>query len=236
MGPSGGRRPELSEAQEDYLKQILLLGGPEGSVSTQQLAERLTVRPASVTGMVQRLAGLGLLRHARYRGVRLTEAGRRVALELVRHHRLLETYLARTLGYPWEEIHAEAERLEHVISEGFEARIAELLDHPSHDPHGDPIPDADLVLPPEPETVALTEAATACPLRLVRVTSQDPETLAQVAALGLRPGHVLRVFGRSRAGLRVAVAGHRATVPRALAARLRVEIAEAEPVQGGPGD
>jgi DtxR family Mn-dependent transcriptional regulator len=233
MRGSEGRRLDLSEAQEDYLKQILALGGSEASVATQALADHLGVRPASATGMVQRLAALGLVRHTPYHGATLSPAGRRVALEMVRHHRLLETYLTRFLGYPWEDVHAEAERLEHVISEGFEARIAELLDHPSRDPHGDPIPDADLVLPPEPETVSLADAPVSRPLRLVRVTSQDRATLSRVAALGLWPGHPVRVVGRSRAGLRVAVAGRRAAVPRALATLLQVEIVEAAPARGG---
>ena len=118
-------RPELSEAQEDYLKQIFLLEEAGGKVATQALAGRLRVRPASVTEMVGRLAQLGLVEHARYQGVSLTSLGRRVALEMLRHHRLLETFLVRELGYEWDEVHDEAERLEHVISERFEERIAE---------------------------------------------------------------------------------------------------------------
>ena len=141
------RDVDLTESQEDYLKQILMLAEGEGSVSTQALADRLKVRPASVTGMLQRLDQLGLVDYRRYRGVRLSVRGRRVALEMVRHHRLLETFLAKTLGYGIEEVHAEAERLEHVITERFEARIADMLGHPTHDPHGDPIPDVSLAMP-----------------------------------------------------------------------------------------
>ena len=133
-------RPELSEAQEDYLKQIFLLEEDGSRVATQALAGRLGVRPASVTEMVGRLAHLGLVEHARYQGVSLTPIGRRIALEMLRHHRLLETYLVRELGYDWDEVHDEAERLEHVISERFERRIAEAMGHPTRDPHGDPIP------------------------------------------------------------------------------------------------
>ncbi len=141
-------RPPLSEAQEDYLKQLLLLEEALGSpVSTQALAERLGVKPPSVTGMLKKLSALGLVAHAPYRGARLTEAGRRVALEVLRHHRLLETYLHQALGYGWEEVHQEAERLEHVISEDLEERIAEALGHPPFDPHGDPIPTRELALP-----------------------------------------------------------------------------------------
>ncbi|MCS7219398.1 MAG: metal-dependent transcriptional regulator, partial [Thermus sp.] len=124
-------RPPLSEAQEDYLKQLFLLQEAlGGAVPTQALAERLGVRPPSATGMLKKLAALGLVEHLPYRGARLTEAGQRVALEVLRHHRLLEAYLHRALGYGWEEVHQEAERLEHVISEAFEERIAELLGHP----------------------------------------------------------------------------------------------------------
>ena len=115
----------LSEAQEDYLKQIFILGEGRQKVGTQTLAHRLEVRPASVTEMVGRLAQLGLVEHARYRGVSLTDSGRRVALEMLRHHRLLETFLVEVLGYEWDQVHEEAERLEHVISERYEARIAE---------------------------------------------------------------------------------------------------------------
>ncbi|WP_287409800.1 metal-dependent transcriptional regulator, partial [Oceanithermus sp.] len=111
-------RAHLSEAQEDYLKQVLLLSG-EGPVTTQALAQRMGVRPASVTGMLKKLASLGLVDYAPYRGVTLTEAGRAVALEVLRHHRLIETYLAEALGYDWDEVHEEAERLEHHISEAF---------------------------------------------------------------------------------------------------------------------
>jgi DtxR family Mn-dependent transcriptional regulator len=116
-------RLELSESQEDYLKQIFLLGGDGDRVSTQALSRRLRVKPASVTEMVGRLSQLGLVEHAPYRGVRLTDAGKRVALEMLRHHRLLETFLVEALGYKWDQVHEEAERLEHVISERFEERI-----------------------------------------------------------------------------------------------------------------
>lgn len=152
-------RTPLSEAQEDYLKQVLLLGSGEGMgrledtlpVSTQSLADRMQVKPASVTGMLKKLAELGLVEYEAYRGVRLTEAGYKVALEVLRHHRLIEAYLHQALGYGWEEVHAEAEKLEHHISEAFEQRIAEWLGHPSHDPHGDVIPSAALELPHHPQ-------------------------------------------------------------------------------------
>ena len=133
----------LSSAVEDYLKAIFELG----EAKTQALADALEVSPASVTGMLKKLSALGLIEYERYRGVTLTPAGRKIALETLRHHRLIETYLAEALGYPWHEVHDEAERLEHHISEDFEDRIAEVLGNPTHDPHGDPIPGRDGSLP-----------------------------------------------------------------------------------------
>lgn len=133
----------LSPAQEDYLKSILRLGGDDDWVSTQALAESLQVKPPSVTEMVRRLAELGLLEHRPYRGVSLSERGRRAAVEMVRHHRLLETFLVEVLGLAGADVHDEAERLEHVMSERLEERIAEVLGHPAVDPHGSPIPAAD---------------------------------------------------------------------------------------------
>ncbi len=207
--------PPLSEAQEDYLKQILLLGGDTTRpVGTRDLATRLGVRPASVTGMVQRLAGLGLVEHRRYKGVRLTDAGRRIALEMVRHHRLLETYLQQALGYGWDEVHDEAERLEHAISERFEARIAEALGNPTHDPHGDPIPRADLSMPATPTAARLADMADGDCGRLVRVGTQDPEALALLARLDLVPGVSLRAVGHDADGVRVELSdGARSLVP-----------------------
>ena len=210
----------LTEAQEDYLKQIFLIAGGGGSVSTQALAGRLGVRPASVTGMVQRLAQLGLVDHERYRGARLTDRGLQVALEILRHHRLLETFLARALGYPWDEVHDEAERLEHVISERFEARIAEALGHPTRDPHGDPIPDAELRLPAVEAGVRLTSGEVGDRATLVRVGSQDRESLSLLSRLGLVPGAVVEVVETGSAGVRLAVEGRTCLLPRELADQL----------------
>jgi len=213
-------RSHLSEAQEDYLKQVLLLSD-DGPVSTQTLAARMGVRPASVTGMVKKLAELGLVDYAPYRGVRLTEAGRMVALEVLRHHRLIETYLTRALGYDWDEVHAEAERLEHHISEAFEARIAEWLGHPERDPHGDPIPSPDLSLPPGGgQTMAL---ATSGGHRIVRVRSQDRGTLSLLARLGLVPGTAFEIIENGPDGSRILLAGEVLLIPAELAAALEVE-------------
>ena len=213
----------LTAPQEDYLKQIFLLGERGDSVGTQTLAVRLGVRPASVTGMVQRLAELGLVDHRRYRGVSLTESGRRVALEMLRHHRLLETYLAETLGYGWGEIHDEAERLEHVISERFEERIAEALGHPTRDPHGDPIPDARLCLPEDGAGRCLGEGRAVGAVVVLRVGSQDPDSLAALERLGLVPGARLEVLEHSPAGVRVAAGDARFLVPCDLAAQVWLE-------------
>jgi DtxR family Mn-dependent transcriptional regulator len=140
-------RLTLSDAIQDYLRQILVLGQDGTRVSTTALARSQGVAPASASAMVKKLAVLGLVEHAPYRGVALTDAGEKVAVEVTRHHRLLELYLAQTLGIDVDEVHDEADRLEHVISEELEARIDQALGYPTHDPHGDPIPDADLNWP-----------------------------------------------------------------------------------------
>ena len=140
-------RTRLSEAIQDYLREIYKLGVAGDRVTTTALARAMGVSPASASAMVKKLAALSLVEHAPYRGVTLTAEGEQVALEVTRHHRLLELYLAQTLGIDVDEVHDEADRLEHVISEELEARIDEALGFPTHDPHGDPIPDANLEWP-----------------------------------------------------------------------------------------
>ena len=137
----------LSEAIQDYLKSVYKLQSTEGRVSIGALARDLSVSPASASAMVKKLAALDLCEHEKYHGARLTPAGEQVALEVIRHHRLLELYLAETLGLHVDDVHDEADRLEHVISEELEARIDRALGFPTHDPHGDPIPDANLEWP-----------------------------------------------------------------------------------------
>jgi len=139
----------LSQTAEDYLKEIYKLQSEQGRATTSALAERVGVSPPSATAMLKKLAALKLLRHERYHGVILTPAGEKAAIEVIRHHRLLEQYLSETLGIPVDEVHAEADRLEHALSEELEARIDESLGFPTHDPHGDPIPGADLRWPPD---------------------------------------------------------------------------------------
>ena len=140
-------KPVLSDAIQDYLKRLYHLQTGEGRVAVTGLARELKVSPASASAMLKKLAALELVEHQPYRGVRLTPAGEKVAVEVIRHHRLLELYLARTLGLHVDDVHDEAERLEHVLSEELEAKIDSALGYPTHDPHGDPIPNAKLEWP-----------------------------------------------------------------------------------------
>jgi DtxR family transcriptional regulator, Mn-dependent transcriptional regulator len=179
---------EQSSAVEDYAKAIYALERRgEGAVSTNALADRLGVTPASASGMVKRLDEMGLVSHEPYRGVQLTAEGVRLALEVIRHHRLLELYLAEQLDVPWDRVHAEAEVLEHVLSEELEELIAAKLGNPTRDPHGDPIPTPDLRMV-EPDTVALDALGTGTRGTFVRVSDSDPEMLRYLAERGIAPG------------------------------------------------
>jgi DtxR family Mn-dependent transcriptional regulator len=166
--------------------------------------------------MVQRLAEQGLVTYRPYHGARLTDLGRRVALEMLRHHRLLETFLERVLGYGWEEVHEEAERLEHVISERFEARIAETLGHPTHDPHGDPIPDAELRMPSTVDEFQLAEMAFEEAATLLRVGSQDRDILHRLGHMGLVPGVEIRVLSTGDDGVMIEVDNNHHLLPHEL--------------------
>ncbi len=189
-------QPRLSEAIEDYAKAIYSLARRgDGTVTTNALAERLKVTAGSVSGMLKKLAERGLAEHEPYRGVQLTAEGERVALAVIRHHRLLELYLAEHLGVPWDRVHEEAEALEHVISEDLEARIAAKLGHPTHDPHGDPIPDADLLID-EGDTRSLAELQVGDRGRFVRVSDSDPEMLRYLDGRGIALGNELEVIDR----------------------------------------
>ena len=186
----------VSQAVEDYAKAIHTLELRTGeAVSTNALAERLGVTPASASGMVKRLGEMGLVTHARYRGVALTEAGRRVALEVIRHHRLLELYLVESLGVPWDRVHAEAEVLEHVLSEELEELIAAKLGNPTHDPHGDPIPTRELTLEEEP-TVSLSALEAGDCGTFARVSDSDPEMLRYLGSRGIAPGQDFEITGK----------------------------------------
>ncbi|MGH2521050.1 MAG: metal-dependent transcriptional regulator [Anaerolineales bacterium] len=188
----------ISHAVEDYLKAIYELEEDYGRVSTSALAERLKVAPGSVTGMLQKLADMRpkLVNYERHHGVALTRAGRKLALEVIRHHRLIELYLAEALGYEWDKVHAEAEQLEHVISEEFEDKICALLGNPTIDPHGDPIPTKDGSVAPQ-SRLTLSEVNAGQTARVARVRDGDPALLRYLAELGIIPDATLIVADKA---------------------------------------
>ncbi|MFN3335918.1 MAG: metal-dependent transcriptional regulator [Thermomicrobium sp.] len=191
---SGGRSP-ITHAMEDYLKVIFALEREEGRVTTQAIAERLGVQSPSVTNMLKRLAALHLVEHQPYRGVRLTERGRDVALEVIRHHRLLELFLTELLGYPWDAVHEEADRLEHGLSEELESWIDARLGFPTADPHGHPIPRSDGSLPERP-CVRLEDVSPGQSVEVLHVADHDRAQLRYLAELGIRPGIRVEVLER----------------------------------------
>lgn len=210
----------LSASVEDYLKAIWLVAG-KGSASTNALAEQLGVSAPSVSGMLARLQEQDLVRHERYRGVRLTARGQREALRLMRRHRLIETFMTLHLGYRWDEVHHEAERLEHAVSDRFAERLDAFLGHPSHDPHGDPIPGADGSLPETPNT-PLSELEPGERLLVSRLLTQDDAVLRYLAEQGVQPGARLRLVARERVGglWHVALEGESPRAPKVLAREL----------------
>jgi DtxR family Mn-dependent transcriptional regulator len=183
---------ELTDALQDYLKEIYKLQQDTGRASTSAIAKKLGVAPPSVTAMLKKLTLLGLAEHEPYRGVSLTPAGERIAIEVIRHHRLLEQYLAETLGLSIDEVHDEADRLEHALSEELEARIDESLGYPTHDPHGDPIPDAELNLH-ESDVRLLTELEPGESAVIRRVPDGDPQVLRYLSSLALLPGGKIKL-------------------------------------------
>lgn len=185
-----------SQAVEDYLKTIHELQREQGKVATSALAERLGVAPASVTGMIKKLAEMQLVAYEPYQGVVLTDAGRRAALEVIRHHRLIEVFLSETLGVPWDRVHEEAHRIEHVLSEDLEDRIDDLLGHPATCPHGSPIPTREgTIAQPAPMHLADLEAGQSAVVAEVR--DEDPELLRYVARVGLYPNVVVHVLDKA---------------------------------------
>jgi DtxR family Mn-dependent transcriptional regulator len=185
--------PELSGPVEDYLKAIYDLERIGDPASTNDIATRLAISPASVSGMVRRLADQGLITHERYRGVRLTDGGRRAALRTLRRHRILECYLTTVLGLPWDRVHDEAERLEHAASDELIERMADALGDPSQDPHGAPIPTRDGRVE-EPLLRVLSTVVQGERLRVRRVEDDDAERLRYLAELGIRPGALVRIL------------------------------------------
>ncbi len=213
----------ITHAMEDYLKAIYNLQTQHEKVTTQAIAEWLNIQSPSVTNMVKRLADLHLLEHTPYRGVVLTASGERAALEVVRHHRLLELYLADALGYSWDEVHAEAERLEHSISEEFEARIDRALGYPTIDPHGDPIPSAEGNIQPTTDLL-LTELEVGAEAMVERVWDRDPEMLRYLGGLGLYPNVHVEIVERFPfdGPLRIRVLDHEHIIGRDLANAVHV--------------
>ncbi len=188
-------QPELSGPVEDYLKVIFELETSAGVAGTNEIAGALGVAPASVSGMVRRLADQGLISHERYRGVQLTKAGRLAALRTIRRHRVIEAYLTTALGYPWDRVHDEAERLEHAASDELIDRMAAAIGEPTTDPHGAPIPSRDGTLN-EPALQSLATVPVGARVCIQRVGDRDAEQLRYLAELGITPGRLVEVLAR----------------------------------------
>jgi DtxR family Mn-dependent transcriptional regulator len=217
--------PERSPVVQDYAKSIYALELRSGEpVGNNELAERLGVPPGTASAMVKRLDELGLAEHTPYHGVLLTDAGRRLALRVMRRHRLLELFLVETLDLSWDRVHEEAERLEHSLSDELAAAIAERLGNPTHDPHGDPIPSAELELE-EVETVSLAELDEGAQGRFVRVSDVDPAVLRHLGERGIKPGQRLRLVEREPFGgsLVVRLGRRSESLPLEIARSMRVE-------------
>lgn len=214
----------LTRSVEDYLKAIYRLSSQGGFAATSDIAQLLDVAPPSVSGMVKRLSEAGLIEHVPYRGVQLTHQGRHAALRTIRRHRILEVYLNRFLGYDWDTVHDEAERLEHAVSDGLIARMAQALGDPHHDPHGAPIPTADGNID-ETEFATLADVPVGAQVVLRQVDDHDGARLRYLAEQGLTPGARLTVTGRQpfNGPTIVNVGGAERVVGRELAAMLRCE-------------
>lgn len=219
------RQSPHSEAIEDYAKAIYALSQRrDGPVGTSELAERLGVTPATASAMLKRLGERGLVRHQPYKGVTLTKAGEKVALEVIRHHRLLESYLSEVLGMPWDRVHEEAEVLEHYISEDLEGLIAAKLGEPSHDPHGDPIPGPELKPPVKDASRPLSQIEEGGVVTFTRVSDSDPEMLRYLDKRGIKPGVRLSIIERQPFGgpLLIEAEGERHSLGGELVRRMRV--------------
>jgi DtxR family Mn-dependent transcriptional regulator len=217
------KREALTEPVENYLKAIYVIGKGGGPAATNEIAERLALAPASVSGMVRRLADQGLLAYERYHGVRLTDSGRRAALRTLRRHRVIEAYLARALGYPWDRVHDEAERLEHAASDELIDRMAATIGEPIVDPHGAPIPTREGAVD-ETEYKSLAELPVGVTGVVARVADEDPEMLRYLGELSIRPGTRLSVKARAPfAGpITVTVGKQQISIGPALAAQVMI--------------
>ena len=189
-----------TQAVEDYIKTIYEVQSQQGKVATTVLAERMGVAPASVTGMVKKLADMHLVVYERYQGVTLTEAGQKIALEVIRHHRLVELYLAEALGVPWDQVHDEAEKWEHILSEDLEDRMDEALGHPTIDPHGAPIPTRAGFVAAAPQE-RLTDLLPGQTAVIAEVSDHDPAMLRQLGERGLYPATAILVLDRTEVGM-----------------------------------
>ena len=207
-----------TQSVEDYLKAIYIIQSEGGQATTKNIASALSVSAASVTNMFKRLAGLKLITHRSYQGAELTEAGTKIALEIIRHHRLLELYLKEMLGYSWDEVHDEAEHLEHHISEQFGDTIAELLNHPTHDPHGDPIPTKEGEVP-EMASLAIADAELNVKYIIGRVRDQEPELLRYLEKMGIIPGVEITVLEKTPfdGPVRITIEGDEKTIGNTIA-------------------
>jgi DtxR family Mn-dependent transcriptional regulator len=211
----------LTRSVEDYLKVIYNLS-PEGrAASTSDIAHRLELSAPSVSGMIKRLSEQGYLEHIPYKGVQLTAEGRRAALRMIRRHRILEAYLVARLGYTWDAVHEEAERLEHAVSDGLVERMADALGNPDADPHGEPIPTAEGWIE-EVEATPLADIATGETVEVRRVTAGDPDRLRYLASVGLQPGVLVTVLERQpfSGPITLRVAGHDRVIGHELAESL----------------
>lgn len=216
---------QVTHAMEDYLKAIYRLEERGHAVTTQKLAQELAISGASVTNMLKRLADLKLVDYSKYKGVVLTEPGQKIALEIIRHHRLLELYLSESLGMPWHEVHAEAERLEHHLSDELEARMDSALGYPTHDPHGDPIPSPDLTIQDVPG-VNLTAMIHGQEGVVTRVSDRNPEQLEYLGSIGLFPGATVRLEEQMPfdGPFRITVAGRESVIGPPLARLILVNV------------
>ena len=217
---------DLTAPVEDYLKAIYDIELSDRAAATNDIAHRLQIAPASVSGMVRRLADQGLVAYERYKGVRLTDAGRRAALRTIRRHRVIEAYLVKALGYPWDQVHTEAERLEHAASDELIDRMAAAIGEPLTDPHGAPIPTRDGVID-ETRHSSLADVPTGAAARIVRVGDENDELLRYLDSLGIRPGVDVTVGARAPfdgpISVRIGEVQHQ--IGHSLAARILIESA-----------